>query len=90
MRTHADSVRISHLCPEAQMQVRGPSEKAPIRSAKGNREWKYSGEGSGMLHPEFLLLWQSTADPFLHRRHLNTVLSQSVWGLWVLVCTRLV
>ena len=36
MRTHADSVRISHLCPEAQMQVRGPSEKAPIRSAKGN------------------------------------------------------
>lgn len=45
MRTHADSVKISHLCPEAQMQV---SERAPIRSAKGNREWKYSGEGSGL------------------------------------------
>lgn len=42
MRTHADSVRISHLCPEAQMQV---SERAPVCSAKGNGEWKYSGEG---------------------------------------------
>ena len=33
---------------------------------------------------------QSTADLYLHRRHPNTVLSQSLWGLWVLVCTRLV
>ena len=35
-------------------------------------------------------LQQSTADPYLHRRHSNTVLFQSLWGLWVLVCTRLV
>ena len=33
---------------------------------------------------------QSTADPHLLRRHPNTVLSQSLWGLWVLVCTRYV
>ena len=30
-------------------------------------------------------LQQSTADLYLHRRCLNTVLSQSLWGLWVLV-----
>ena len=33
-------------------------------------------------------LQQSTADPYLHRRHSNTVLSQSLWGVWVLVHTR--
>ena len=33
---------------------------------------------------------QATADPYLLRRHPNTVLSQSLWGLWVLVCTRFV
>ena len=33
---------------------------------------------------------QSTADLYLHRRHPNTVLSQSLLGLWVLVCTRFV
>ena len=35
-------------------------------------------------------LWQFTADPYLHRRRSNTVLSQSLWGPWVLVCTRFV
>ena len=44
----------------------------------------------GLLHPEPLSLQQATANLDLLRRHLNTVLSQSVWGLWVLVCTRLV
>ena len=44
----------------------------------------------GLLHPEPLPLWQSTADPYLLRRHSNTVLSQSLWGLWVLVLTRFV
>ena len=33
---------------------------------------------------------QSTADPYLHRRWSNAVLSQSLWGLWVVVCTRFV
>ena len=33
---------------------------------------------------------QFTAVPYLLRRHSNTVLSQSLWGLWVLVCTRYV
>ena len=28
--------------------------------------------------------------PYLHRRGSNKVLSQSLWGLWVLVCTRFV
>ena len=31
-------------------------------------------------------LWQFTADPYLHRRRSNTVLSQSLWGIWVLMC----
>ena len=43
-----------------------------------------------LLHPELLSLWQSTADLYLHKRHSNTVLSQSLWGPWVLVCTRFV
>ena len=33
---------------------------------------------------------QSTADPQLLRRHPDTVLSQSVWDLWVLVHTKYV
>ena len=43
-----------------------------------------------LLHPESLSLWQSTDDPHLYRRCSNTVLSQSLWGPWVLVCTRFV
>ena len=37
----------------------------------------------GLLHPEPLTLWQATADPYLLRRHSDTVLAQSLWGLWV-------
>ena len=40
--------------------------------------------------PKPLPLQQPTADPYLHRRHPNTVLSQSLWGLWVLVHTKFV
>ena len=43
-----------------------------------------------LLHPELLSSWQSTANLYLHKRHSNTVLSQSLWGPWVLVCTRFV
>ena len=43
-----------------------------------------------LLHPEPLPLQQSTADPYFHRRHSNTVLSQSLWDLWVPVHTRFV
>ena len=43
----------------------------------------------GLLHPEPLALQQATADPYLCRRHSNTVLAQSLWDLWVLVCTGL-
>ena len=43
-----------------------------------------------LLHPEPLSLWQSTADRYLHRSCSNTVLSQSLWGPWVLVHTRFV
>ena len=32
----------------------------------------------GLLHPETLSLWQSAADPYLLRRHSNTVLSQTL------------
>ena len=45
---------------------------------------------SDMLHPESLPLWQATACLYLHRRHSKTVLAQSLWGLWVLLCTRFV
>ena len=44
----------------------------------------------GLLRPEPLPLWQSTADPYLHRRHSNRALAQSLWGLSVLVHTRFV
>ena len=43
-----------------------------------------------LLHPEPMPLWQSTVDLYLFKRHSNTVLSQSLWGLWDLVCTRFV
>ena len=39
---------------------------------------------------ESLPLRQATADPYLHRRHSNTVLSQSLWGPRILVYTRFV
>ena len=58
--------------------------------------WLYCGVNGGLmpypglLHPELLPLQQSTADLYPRRRHSNTVLSQSLWGLWVLVCTRFV
>ena len=46
-------------------------------------------EGLCLTHTQSpLSLWQTTADPYLHRRRSHTVLSQSLWGLWVLVCTR--
>ena len=32
----------------------------------------------GLLHPEHLPLQQSTADPYLHKRHSNTVLAQAL------------
>ena len=44
----------------------------------------------GLLHPEPLPLRQANADLYLHRRHSNTVLAHSLWGLWVLVHTRFV
>ena len=44
----------------------------------------------GLLHPEPLPLWQATADLHLCRRHSDTVLAQSLWGLWVLVGTKFV
>ena len=44
----------------------------------------------GLLHLEPLPLQQATADLHLHRRCLTTFLSQSLWGLWVLVHTRFV
>ena len=34
--------------------------------------------------------WPCGSPPYLYRRHSNPVLSQSLWGLWVLVCTRFV
>ena len=41
-----------------------------------------------LLDPEPLSLWQSSTDPYLHRRYSHTVLSQSLWGPCVLVHTR--
>ena len=44
----------------------------------------------GVLHPEPLLLRQDAAGLDLHRRLPDSVLSQSLWDLWVLVHTRFV
>ena len=33
----------------------------------------------GLLHPEPLPRQQASADPYLHRRHSDTVLAQSLW-----------
>ena len=41
-------------------------------------------------NPEPLSLQQTTANLYLHRRRSNTVLSLSLWGPWVLGCTRVV
>ena len=41
----------------------------------------------GLLHPHPLPLQQATADRYLHRRHSNTILAQTLWGLWFLVHT---
>ena len=43
---------------------------------------------TSLPHPEPLPLWQTTGDPYLHRTHSHRVLTQSLWGLWVLVHTR--
>ena len=44
----------------------------------------------GLLYPEPLPLQQSTADLYLHRRWSDTVPYQSLWGPWVLECTRFI
>ena len=44
----------------------------------------------GLLYPEPLPLQQSTADPYLSRIYSDTILSQSLCVLWVLVCPRFV
>ena len=40
--------------------------------------------------PRAPILWKSTADPYLYRTRSNTVLSQFLWSLWVLMHTRFV
>ena len=63
--------------------------------------WLYSGVNGhllqeGLCHTQVsctqspLPLWQATAYPYLHGRHSNTVMAQSLRGLWVLVHTRFV
>ena len=63
--------------------------------------WQLSGGVNGDLLQESLCYtqvcctqspcpWQTTDDPYPHRRCSNTVLSQSFWGPWALVHTRFV
>ena len=63
--------------------------------------WLYGGVNGdllqeGLCHTQLcctqspLPLQQATADPYLHRRHSDTVLAQPLWNLWVLVCPRFV
>ena len=61
--------------------VSSGSSMVGLMATSSKRAYAYPS----LLHPEPLPLQQSTADPYLHRRCLNTVLSQSLWGLWVLV-----
>ena len=65
--------------------VSSGSSMVGLMVASSKRAYAYPG----LLHPESLPLQQSTADTYLCRRHSNTVLSQSLWGL-VLVCTMFV
>ena len=51
---------------------------------------KSAAPSPSLLHPEHLPLWPPTADQYLHRRYSNTVLSQSLCDLWVLIHTRVV
>ena len=66
--------------------VSSGSSMVGLMVASSKRAYAYPG----LLHPESLPLQQSTADTYLCRRHSNTVLSQSLWGLWVLVHRRFV
>ena len=58
--------------------------------------WLYGGVNSNFFQEDLcptdalepLPLRQATADQWLHRRHWNKILAQSLWGLCVLVCTR--
>ena len=63
----------------------------------------YDGVNGGLLQEGLCHTWvcctqnpcpcgveQSTADLYLHRRWSDTVFSQSLWGLWVVMCTRFV
>ena len=63
--------------------------------------WLYGGVNGdllqeGLCHTQVCCtqspfpLQQATAHLYLCRRHSNTVLAQSLWGLWVLVGTRFV
>ena len=49
-----------------------------------------TGPMHALLHSVPSTLQQATADLYLHRRHSNTVLAQSLCGLWVLVYIRFV
>ena len=66
--------------------VSSGSSMVGLMATSSKRAYAYPS----LLHPEPLPLQQSTADPCLLRRHSNVVLSQSLWGLWVLVHIRFV
>ena len=75
---------LKSLFPQSCVSSGSPMVRLMVTSSK--RLMPYPS----LLHPEPLPLWQSTFDPSLHRKHSETVLFQSLWGLWVLVCKRFV
>ena len=66
-----------NLFPQSCVSSGGSMLGLMLTSSK--RAWAISG----LLDPEPLPWWQATSDPYLHRRHSDTVLAQSLWGLWV-------
>ena len=72
------------LCPQPCVSSDGPMVVLMVTSSK--RAYAIPRSTA----PRAPALQLSTADPYLHRRHSNTVLSQSLCSLWVLVWTRCV
>ena len=74
------------LCPPKFCQSCGSSDSSMVGLMATSSKRAYGIPRSAAPEP----LRQSTADLYPHRRCSNTVLSQCLWGLWVLVRAKFV
>ena len=70
----------------SQVQVSSASSVVGLMATSSKRAYAILRSVAHRAPP----LQQATTDLYLRRRHSNTVLAQSLWGLWVLVHTRFV